>query len=111
MGAGEMSTFNARMSTNTTQEIEAEIVGQIAIHPAFTVNGETDASSWMLSHVKSGYYFYECDGGVIYEELRRLAERLAVFDFDAYFENACTDAAFVADVKAAIERWEQGELL
>ena len=102
-----MNTFNARMSTNTTQEIEAEIVGQIAIHPMYL--GSVPTSRMCLSHVKSGYYFYECDGGVIYEELRRLAEQLAAFDFDAYFESDCTDAAFVADVKAAIERWELGE--
>ncbi len=106
-----MNTFNARISPIASQEIEAEIVGQIAIHPAYSAGGTPDTSRWGLSHVKSGYYFYECDGGTLLEELKRLAGLLAAFDFDAYFAHDFTDAAFVADVKAAIERWERGEAL
>jgi hypothetical protein len=106
-----MNTFNARISPIASQEIEAEIVGQIAIHPAYSAGGTPDTSRWCLSHVKSGYYFYECDGGTLLEELKRLAGLLAAFDFDAYFASQCTDTAFVADVKAVIERWEWSEVV
>lgn len=106
-----MGNFNARISPIASQEIEAEIVGQIAIHPAYSAGGTPDTSRWCLSHVKSGYYFYECDGGTLPEELKRLAELLAVLDFDAFVDDGCTDKLFVSAGKAIIALWEQGEVV
>ncbi len=99
--------FAFQINPTSQLEIDAEIVGQLAIHCAYSRGGTPNTSQWMMSHIKSGCYFWEFDGAMPIEKLTALARQLAAFDFDAYFAGDCMNTRFVADVKAVIGEWER----
>jgi hypothetical protein len=92
-----------------TTAVQATVVGQLAIHNLVLLNG-VDTSRWMLTHVRSGFWFHAFDGGTLYWSLVRLAQLLAPYNFDAYQDGGYKDKAFVASVKKLIRDWDEGRL-
>ncbi len=88
------------------KSLEAEVIGQLAIHPSIIVNAMPHPTAYSLSHAGSGYAVWHFEEWVSLDELRRLAQMLAGQDFDAYARDSYQDKAFVAECKRIEQEWE-----
>lgn len=82
---------------NGIVSVSAEIIGQLAVHPALE-----DTQLWTISHVVSGYGVLDS----IYDYIVAvaIAEQLSALDIDEYWKNSqCASQAFYDEAARLIK--------
>lgn len=102
---GDLQTIMVLSPIGMPMPVSAEVIGQLAINYTQIMVNNPD-EEYTLTHVASGYRLWSFEAWVKRDEIRRLAEMLARYDFDAYVAGGYQDWGFVERVKAVYDEWD-----